>query len=237
MAFVIRGTLVIAMFVATLSATRSADCAPSEPFGNRTVELAYGPLLEKWFATVNKLGRDHALFGACIDSNVSECAAVQRLGIIIEDAKSQNGLAVLGHINRAINFEIKPVARSDWLSPIEAINGGGDCKAYAISKYFALLEAGVAADHLRLVIVRARGQSGNHMVLAVLWQDHWFILDNLTLMLVPDTVSEYVPLVVLDDSGARGYVATPLPEAASSSAAQTMRSTGFNAEGLPSRAP
>jgi predicted transglutaminase-like cysteine proteinase len=206
MSFIIRGTLIIAIFVATLSVTRSAHCASSDPFGNHTLEAAHGPLLEKWFATINKLGRDHALFGACRDSNVTGCAAAQQLGAIIEDAKAQNGLAVLGHINRAINFEIKPVMHSDWLSPLEAINGGGDCKAYSISKYFALIEAGVAADHLRLVIVHARGQSGNHMVLAALWQDHWFILDNLTLMLVPDEASEYVPLLVLDDKGVRSYV-------------------------------
>jgi predicted transglutaminase-like cysteine proteinase len=206
MGFVIRSTLIIAIFVATLSATRSAHCASSDPFGNTTLQVASGPLLEKWFATINKLGRDHALFGACIDSEVAGCAAAQKLAAIIEDAKAQNGLAVLGHINRAINFEIKPVAQSDWLSPLEAINGGGDCKTYAISKYFALLEAGVAADHLRLVIVHARGQPGNHMVVAALWQDHWFILDNLTLMLVPDEVSEYVPLLVLDDKGMRSYV-------------------------------
>jgi hypothetical protein len=35
---------------------------------------------------------------------------------------------------------------------------------------------------------------------------HWFILDNLTLMLVPDEASEYVPLLVLDDKGVRSYV-------------------------------
>jgi predicted transglutaminase-like cysteine proteinase len=208
MGFVIRSSLIIAIFVAMLSATRSAHCASSDPFGNHTLEVAHGPLLEKWFATINKLGRDHELFEACIDSNLIGCAAAQRLGAIIEDARAQNGLAVLGHINRAINFEIKPVARADWLSPLEAINGGGDCKAYSIAKYFALLEAGFAADHLRLVIVHARGQSSNHMVLAVLWEDHWFILDNLTIVLVPDEVSEYVPLLVLDDKGMRSYVAS-----------------------------
>lgn len=109
-------------------------------------------------------------------------------------------------INRAINLEIKPVAPSDWLSPLEAITGGGDCKAYSVAKYFALREAGVAADQLRLVIVHVPGQPGNHMVLAARWQDHWFILDNLTLMLVPDEDSEYVPLLVLDDKGMRSYI-------------------------------
>jgi predicted transglutaminase-like cysteine proteinase len=210
MDFVTRGTLIIAIFVATLSATPSAHCAPAEPFGSHTVEVAYGALLEKWFATVNKLTRDHALFGACIDNNATACAVPQRLAAIIEDAKAQNGLAVLGHINRALNFEIKPVAHGDWLSPFEAINDGGDCKTYSIAKYFALREAGVAADHLRLVIVHARGQSGNHMVVAALWQDQWFILDNLTLRLVPDQISEYVPLLVMDDKGVRSYVAPAL---------------------------
>jgi predicted transglutaminase-like cysteine proteinase len=97
--------------------------------------------------------------------------------------------------------------RYDVGSPLEAINSGGDCKAFSIAKYFALLEAGIAADHLRLVIVHAR--SGNHMVVAALWQDRWFILDNLTLVLVPDALSDYVPLLVLDDKGVRSYVVAP----------------------------
>lgn len=208
MAFVVRASLVIAILLATLSATGSAFCAPLYPFSNHTLEAAYGPLVKKWFATINKLDRDHALFGACSDSSVTECAAAQHLRAIIDDARAQNGLALLGHINRAINFEIKPAAASDWLSPFEAIAGtGGDCKAYSIAKYFALLEVGVAADHLRLIVVHVPGQSGNHMVLAALWQDHWLILDNLTLRLVPDVLSGYVPLLILDDKGVRSYVA------------------------------
>ena len=102
---------------------------------------------------------------------------------------------------------IKPVTPGGWLSPVEAISSGGDCKAYSIAKYFALLETGIAADHLRLVIVHAPARSGNHMVVAVLWQNRWLILDNLTLMLVPDTLSDYVPLLVLDEKGVRSYAA------------------------------
>jgi predicted transglutaminase-like cysteine proteinase len=109
---------------------------------------------------VSRLDRGHALLGACVDSNVTGCAAARQLHDIIEDAKAQNGLALVGHINRAVNLVIKPVTSSGWLSPLEAINSGGDCKAYSIAKYFALREAGIAADHLRLVIVHAR--SGNH---------------------------------------------------------------------------
>ncbi len=205
MTVVICRILIIAIVV-TLCASRTAYCAPSNPFGNHTIDVANGPLLEKWLAISNKLNRDHLLLSACVDGSGFSCNSAQRLRDIIDDAKSQDGLAVIGHINRAINFAITPVERSDWLSPLEAINGDGDCKAYSITKYFALREVGIAADHLRLVIVRT--SSGDHMVVAALWQDHWFILDNLTLTLVPDTLSDYVPLLVLDDKGMRGYVAT-----------------------------
>jgi predicted transglutaminase-like cysteine proteinase len=208
MAFVIRSTLIIAAVVAALSVTCSAQCAASDPFGNQTAEVTYSPLVEEWFAIIRKLDRGHALLSACDDSNVTGCDAARQLHDIIEDAKAQNGLAVIGHINRGVNFVIKPVAPSGWLSPLEAINSGGDCKAYSITKYFALLEAGIAADHLRLVIVHARGHSGSHMVVAALWQDHWFILDNLTLVLVPDALSDYLPRLVLDDKGVRSYVVT-----------------------------
>jgi hypothetical protein len=133
MGFVIRSILVVAVCVAALAAPRSAQCASSDPFANYTFESAYGPLREKWLAIIDKLGRDQAVFEACLDSKLTDYAAAQRLGAIIEDAKAQNGLAFLGQINRAINFEIKAVAPSDWLSPFEAINGGGDCKAFSIA--------------------------------------------------------------------------------------------------------
>jgi predicted transglutaminase-like cysteine proteinase len=207
MAFVMRSPLIVATLVAALSVTCSTQCAASDPFDKQTVEIAYSPLVQEWFATIRMLDRGHTLLASCVDSMVTGCAAARQLHDIIEDAKAQNGLALIGHINRAVNFVIKPVAPGGWLSPLEAINSGGDCKAYSIAKYFALLEAGIAADHLRLVIVHAR--SGNHMVVAALWQDRWFILDNLTLALVPDALSDYVPLLVLDDKGVRSYVVAP----------------------------
>jgi predicted transglutaminase-like cysteine proteinase len=166
-----------------------------------------GLLFEKWLATNKQLARDHALLSVCSDSEEFGCETVLRLRHIIEDAKAQQGLAVIGHINRAINLEIKGVPHSDWLSPLEAMSGVGDCKAYSIAKYFALREAGIASDHLRLIVVHLDrgGRSEDHMVIATLWQDQWLILDSLTLALVPDVLSDYVPLLVFDDGGMRRY--------------------------------
>jgi predicted transglutaminase-like cysteine proteinase len=139
------------------------------------------------------------------------CENALQLRRIIEDAKAQQGLAVIGHINRAINLEIKAVPQSDWLSPLEAINGDGDCKAYSIAKYFALREAGIAPDHLRLIVVHLRhgDRSETYMVVATLWQDQWLILDNLTMVLVPEVLSDYLPVLVFDDGGMRSYTTDP----------------------------
>jgi hypothetical protein len=119
MAFVTRSTLIIATLVAALSVSCKAQGAASDPFANQTVAVAHSPLVEEWFASIRKLDRGHTLLGACVDRNVTGCEAARQLHDIIEDAKAQNGLALIGHINRAVNFMIKPVTPSGWLSPFE----------------------------------------------------------------------------------------------------------------------
>ncbi len=89
---------------------------------------------------------------------------------------------------------------------MEAINADGDCKAYATAKYFGLMEAGLAPNRVRRVAVHLPGQREDHLVAAV-WVDRWLILDNRTLIMVPDNQTRYRPLFVLDLHGVRGYSA------------------------------
>lgn len=92
--------------------------------------------------------------------------------------------------NRRVAFkEDRQVwAQADyWASPLETLSkGAGDCEDFAISKYLTLLAAGVPAERMRLVYVRARiggpsGPSQAHMVLAYYAQPQAepLILDNL----------------------------------------------------------
>lgn len=60
-----------------------------------------------------------------------------------------------------------------WATPMELLaKGKGDCEDFTIAKYFTLLNAGIADEHLRLVYVKARIGGPNsslsqaHMVLA-----------------------------------------------------------------------
>lgn len=195
---------ILAAIVLVIGMTDYDYARPIDPFGGNTVDVPQGLLVERWHAVYNELDADHALLGACVDSTSSGCGPSRTLWKIIAEAREQEGLAQIGHINRAINLSITPVEPSEWLTALEAIDADGDCKAYATAKYFALRELGVASERVRLVIVHERNSVDDHIIVAVYQDDQWLILDNLTLALVQDTdESKYAPLFVLDDHGVR----------------------------------
>ena len=99
-----------------------------------------------------------------------------------------------------------------WASPLMTFgSGAGDCEDYAIAKYVALREAGMASADLRLVVVYNRPAHENHMVAAARVDGRWRILDNRTMRLVADEeIADYAPLAVLDSAdGAPAVAAAP----------------------------
>ena len=195
---------ILAAIALVIGMTDYIYARPIDPFGGNTVDVPQGPLVESWRTVYEELGGDHALLGACVDSTSPECGPARTLWEIIAEAREQEGLAIIGHINRTINLSITPFEPSEWLTALDAINAEGDCKAYATAKYFALREVGIAADRVRLVIVHERHHVEDHIVVAVYQDDRWLILDDLTFALVQDSdESAYAPLFVLDDHGVR----------------------------------
>jgi predicted transglutaminase-like cysteine proteinase len=97
---------------------------------------------------------------------------------------------------------------SSWTGPLEAITmRHGDCKSYSLAKYAGAQELGISADQVRLVIVHNRRHSEDHMVTAVHQDGEWFILDNLTNLVLRDWEKvDYEPLAVLDYKGVRRYL-------------------------------
>ena len=108
-------------------------------------------------------------------------------------------------INRRIAYERDVAgggAREHWAAPLQTLaRGSGDCKDFAIAKYFALREAGIPDAQLRLMLVGLRdgGPYGTlterHLVLAWLPRSarELLVLDNLMesirpLSLRPDLV-------------------------------------------------
>lgn len=83
-----------------------------------------------------------------------------------------------------------------WATPEETLtNRAGDCEDFAILKMAALLEAGVPASSMSLVVLQDKKRNVFHAVLSVSTSNGTFILDSLSNKVVKDTaLPNYVPL-------------------------------------------
>ena len=186
----------------------------NEPFGRLTFPAADGALWRKWQTAETEINAEADILAGCRFEDYGCPDAARTLLDIVEEARRQEGRSRIGTINRSINLAIRPVSDlaqfgvSDlWTSPLTTLGSGrGDCEDYAIAKYLALREAGVAAHDLRLVIVRDTLAKEDHAILAARLADQWLILDNRHHALVDSTEMRYfTPLFALDQEGVRHF--------------------------------
>jgi len=211
---------------ASVTATDPAPLAiaqpeAAEPFGLSVVPIAGGELVAKWNAIEADIRAENDVLARCSDG-VEYCpAAAQSLLGIIADGRAHTGRARIGVINRAINLSIRPASDlaqwgvpDRWSAPLDTLaTGRGDCEDYAIAKYVALTEAGLAPQDVRLVIVRNLARGEDHAVVAVRLDGRWIMLDNRWLTLVEDNAMRgVVPLFELDQNGVRMFARATLPD-------------------------
>jgi len=189
--------------------------APAEPFGLSTSALTGGPLRAKWEAVERAIAAEADVIAGCT-SDPGHCTSQPALRFreIVNAAAAREGLARLGEINRAINLAIRPVSdraqygvEDHWSSPLATLAAGaGDCEDYAIAKLVALRAAGVAAEDLRLVIIRENATGDDHAVVAARYDGHWRVLDNRTFLMIEDNgFGKYRPLFAIDAEGAKRF--------------------------------
>lgn len=188
----------------------------AEPFGVFAFAMSTGSLRQKWFALKEQLDDDMVQLALC-DGDRDNCAspAALRLLAIVDQARSRDGRARLGEINRAVNLAIRAAddgADDVWSSPLATFaSGAGDCEDYAIAKLAALRLAGVAPEDLRIVVVRDVRAGEAHAVAAARLEGHWLMLDNRRMAMVEDdNARTYQPLFVLYQSAVLKYVAEPV---------------------------
>jgi predicted transglutaminase-like cysteine proteinase len=202
------------------------------PFGLAASDT--GSYSARWRLLQPSIAVERQVLASC-RANPATCpAAAAKFSAIIETGRARAGLARIGEVNRAVNLAIRPVSDQAqygvpdlWASPLMTFgSGAGDCEDYAIAKYVALREAGVAAEDLRLVVVDNRPVHEKHMVAAARVDGRWLILDNRTMRLAADDeITDLVPLAVLDD-------AEPHPAIAAAPAAQPAEHSAGNDSGL-----
>jgi predicted transglutaminase-like cysteine proteinase len=192
--------------------------ALAEPFGLKTVSVEGGELLAKWVGVEADIRAESEILSRCRENHeIAEfCpSAAKSFLAIIAEGRADTGRARIGVINRAINLAIQPLSDDRWNAPLVTLTTGrGDCKDYAIAKYVALREAGVADDDVRLVIVRNLAADEYHAVVAVRLDGIWIMLDNRWLTLVEDSeMNRVIPAFVLGEAGVRQFAPAINPAA------------------------
>ena len=195
-----------------LAALSYAETAPqlalplldNGPFG-LAVSLD-SPVSARWRALRPAIRMETQILTLC-RSNPEICPpAAARFLAIIESARARSGRARVVEVNRAVNLAIRPTSdfarfgvADVWATPLMTFAAGaGDCEDYAIAKFVALRQAGMADDDLRLVIVHDRLVSQDHAVVAARVDGKWLILDNRTMLMPTDAhMRNVTPLLAL----------------------------------------
>ena len=191
----------------TIAALALTQARAMEPFGLDAVPSKSPGLITTWRELQREVAEDEAAIRLCRTEQCGSPAA-RRLISMVDEARRYDGRQMIGHLNRSINGAI-PATRANvpWLSPLAALSQAGDCKSYAITKYLALGDAGVAAGDRRLVLLQVTTMPSElHLAVLVRDGERWLILDNRTLTLVDSTATrQYAPLHEFDENGVRDY--------------------------------
>jgi predicted transglutaminase-like cysteine proteinase len=207
--------------------------AAAEPFGGAMLPVTAGEILDKWNGLVADIRAESAILTQCRDDAAACPPAAQKFLAVIAEGRSHEGRARAGVINRAVNLAIEPTSDlaqwgvpDRWSAPLQTLGTGrGDCEDYAIAKYVALREAGVAESDLRLVIVRDLALGADHAVAVTRLDDKWIVLDNRRFTLLEDVdMQRVVPLFVLEHDGVKRFAP---PVLATTVAAPTPGAIGF----------
>jgi len=196
-------------YSAALAELEIPSATRSEPFGLHSVQVKSGWLLNTWRDVQNDIRVESEILMRC-RAQAKDCSpAAKTFLAIVAEGRAYTGRARVGVINRAINLAIR--AKRDpanWMGPLATLTkGSGDCKDYAIAKYVALGEAGIAWKDLRIVIVHDLALDEDHAIVATRLGRNWIMLDNRWLALAQDAdLRRVVPLFILDRDGLRRFI-------------------------------
>jgi predicted transglutaminase-like cysteine proteinase len=188
----------------------------TEPFGMFAFRAPEGILWTKWRGVEADIAKDTEAMAQCRASPAQCTPAAAKFIAVIDEARRHDGRSRLEAVNRAVNDAIRYTSDMEqhgvvdlWSAPLASFaSGRGDCEDYAIAKYVALREAGVAVADLRVVLVRDLAVREDHAVLAVRHEGHWIVLDNRRMALAEDNeLRHLMPLFAIDQEGVKLFAA------------------------------
>jgi len=162
-------------------------------FGSVAISMRNFPAAARWASTYQ-----------AIRSCGSDCDRLSAgFSFILDAVKDKNFSDKLAFVNSGVNQliayrkDIDTYGKTDyWASPEEILQRrAGDCEDFAILKMTALLQAGIPASSMSLVVLQDTKRRVFHAVLSVNTSNGAFILDSLDNAVVKDTaLPNYAPL-------------------------------------------
>jgi len=160
----------------------------------------------KWNRVVRQLGIGEHGGLKCLPAASGDCSTEAWRHFI----ESLRGLDREGQFDAVNRFFNKATYVSDrrnygagdyWATPQQLLTRGGDCEDYAIAKYLALRELGVAPGLMRIVVLKDQENNVQHAILTVEDGDRILALDN-QIARVTDTrrIHYYRPLYAINES-------------------------------------
>ena len=195
-----------------------------DEFSSALVSQPRSSVAVKWHHVQTQMNDDAIRLAVC-RADAEACSIEdKRFKGIVDAARARDRLARIGEINRSVNLTIRPMSdvlrfgvRDYWSTPLQTLrDGAGDCEDYALLKYLALREAGIAASDLEFLILRDPVRRADHAVVAVRHDNRWIVLDNRTMVLadLQSTlqIKRYRVLARFSPDGdAQGYATVALP--------------------------
>jgi predicted transglutaminase-like cysteine proteinase len=189
-----------------------------EPFNLYTFRAPEGLLWTKWRNLQFDLLSDVQVISGCrSDPDQCRSPAALRLLSLVDRVRPMPRHAAIAIINRAINLSIHYVSDIAqhgvpdlWSAPLATLTSGqGDCEDYAIAKYEAMRQLGIAPDDLRILLVRDRAVGQDHAVLSVQYGGRWNVLDNRHSHVLGTTeVPQFLPLFSINHAGVKLFAAS-----------------------------
>ncbi len=170
-------------------------------FESREIHSSNLTLFPKWRGTLQRFEEELKSCGP------SQCKKTQWQAVI-DRLRGKELMTQLREINLEMNdrrYVTDPVnwnLPDYWATPFQFLRKNGDCEDYAISKYMALRDLGIAVDDMRIVVLNDLNLRIAHAVLAVYVNGEPYILDNQISTVVPaSSIHHYQPVYSINEAG------------------------------------
>jgi predicted transglutaminase-like cysteine proteinase len=196
------GAFVVATLFGRALAAVPQDPPPPPLFGTSEMQSSNIKPFPKWTDMLSRhRAEEQRGDSPCAPTRFIRCSIADWLSFL-DGERGKEPRAQLSDVNAFINLHPYVLDKINyWETPREFASHDGDCKDYAIAKYFSLRYLGWSEDGLRVVVVQDLNLRVAHAILAAYVGEEILILDNQARQVVrADSIRHYRPYYSINES-------------------------------------